>query len=725
MFSGSIAIFKKHRLLLLALLPFLGIWILVTRFNPVTHIPAYGDTLEVIWGANWYADSIRHLSNPLFFAKIFYPTGWPTALLAHTPIFLFLMGITRLILPPAAVYNLFVFASFLVAYLGMLRLTRLYATKYWIAVLVALLYAFGGMRWMRLGGHLNVLWLSALLPWLCWVLLSTLNDQRKILFAAICWTLCIISSLYGIWFGAVIIVLFFLSNPRKETLWQLIPISALTMLFSLPTLFLFWQARQVTGSPFLGLEHISGWGASLNSLPIPAVHQPWLATLFRKIYPGPFDESSTANLGPVALLLAFLAPLSVRFQNIRHRFAVLLFVFGLLLSLGPVLRWSGQVIQVPFLAPVNHLLWQLGGVLKPHLFAGDIPANLEAALPLPAWLLYAAIPFFEGSRTVVRFAFIAVIGLLLLVAQILNKINASWLLALLAILLLLERAPWPRRHAVPLPVNPHPAFEWLAEQGSGPDKAVLDLEPTGDRLALVISGETLYAVDLHHKPTASGVSTMWPESAWFLLNWLLGHQQPLQHPDLPLILDGYGINWIFVHMKEGQVQQFADNSFHDELQLVDCFEAAVKTSPWPYPICVLEVQNEGSSFNVGPLNGWSPVEPWGRWAVGRESSARWVVPDIKDYELLLEIFPHCVEEQQQTMDIAVNSAYIGEVRFDDCDPYIGRFPIAAELLEKGWNRLFLSYQYAIAPVELAPNENPDSRPLSVGFTRLELRPKEP
>ena len=725
MTSGLIALLKKYRLPLITLLPFLGVWIWALRFNPLTHIPAYGDTLEVVWGANWYADSIRQLTNPLFFPKVFYPTGWPTALLAHTPIFLLLMGITRLALPPAAVYNVFVFASFLVAYLGMLRLARLYTDKYGIALLVALLYAFWGMRWVRLAGHLNVLWLSALLPWLGWILMSALNDRRKILFAAICWTFCIISSLYGIWFGAVIMGIYFLSKPRKETFRQVILISALTLLFSLPTLIFFWQARQLTGSPFFDLEHISGWGASLNSLPIPAVHRPWLATFVRKIYPGPLDESSVANLGPLALILALIALVSVRPRGNRHRFAVLLLVGGLLLSLGPVLRWSGQVIQVPLLAPVNRILWGLGAALKPHLFMGDIPTSLEAALPLPAWLLYATVPFFEGSRTVVRFAFIGGIGLLLMVAQVLDKVNVSWLLFLLAILLLLESAPWPRELAVPLPAEPHPAFNWLAEQKGGSNEAVLDLEPTGDRLSLLISGETLYAVDLHNKPTASGVSSMWPESAWFLQNWLLKHQQPLQHAELPLILNSYGINWILLHMKEGQVQQLAHDSFLDDLQLVGCFEAGDAPSPWPYPICILEVQHDGSPFDVDLLNGWSPAEPWGRWALGRESSARWVVPSVKDYELLIEVFPHCVEGRQQTMEINVNATQIGDVRFTGCDPYTGRFPIAAELLEVGWNQLSLNYHYAVAPADLSADENPDSRPLSVGFSSLEFRPKAP
>jgi hypothetical protein len=590
MISGSLALFRKYSALLIIWLPFLLIWIWAARYNPLTHIPAYGDTLEVVWGANWYADKIRHLQNPLFFANVFYPVGWPTALQANTPIFLLLMGLTRFILPQAAVYNLFVFLSFLVAYVGMLRLVRLYVEKQWIALLIALLYTFWGTRWVRLGGQVNLLWLSALLPWLCWALLSDINRRRKVLMAALIWTLCIIASLYGVWLGAVIVGVYVLNEPREETLLQAMWITALTLIFSLPTLLLFWQARQITAAPFYLMEHISDWGASINSLPIPAVNHPWLQTLIQQIYPGPFDESGVANLGLVAVIVALVSLAFVRVKDSRQRFAILIFIVGIVLALGPFLRWNGQLIKVPFLAPVNRLLWRIGSLLKPEIFPGSIPSDLESAIPLPAWLLYAAVPYFEGSRIVARFAFVAGIGLLLLVAQIIGKTKNTWLLALLAILLLFERAPWPVQQGVPLPSATHPAFEWLALQEGGADKALLDLVPAGERLTLAISGETLYATGFHNKPTASGVSSMWPEPAWFLIHWLQFHERPLHHPDLPAILDDYGINWVLVHMKEDQARKFVVDPNFAGLQLVDCFDPKDAPSAWPYPICILEVQ---------------------------------------------------------------------------------------------------------------------------------------
>ena len=324
---------------LLIWIPFLLAWIWSARYNPFNHVPAYGDVLEIIWGANWYAEHLRQFANPLYFDQVFYPVGWPTALLAHTPIFLAAMGFFRLFLAEAPTFNLFLFLSFVAAYAGMIRAARLYTQRPWIIAVVALLYTYWGMRWVRLGGHLNILWLSALLPWLFWSL-HLPNTRRRVLVAALMWTLCIIASLYGIWLGALIIGVYFLNKPGWMRLLESAFIAALTLLFSLPTLIPFWQARQMVAAPFYSFEHIAGWGASLNSLPIPAVFHPWLGAFARTIYRGPVDESAVANLGLVAavLFLAFL--LRSRMRDEQERFVLLLCVVGLVVALGPLLRWN-------------------------------------------------------------------------------------------------------------------------------------------------------------------------------------------------------------------------------------------------------------------------------------------------------------------------------------------------------------------------------------------------
>lgn len=576
-------------------LPFLAAWLWSAAYNPFTHVPAYGDTLEVVWGANWYAQHLRQLSNPLFFSGLFHPTGWPTALLAHTPILLLAMGLFRLFLSEAATYNLYLFASFVVAYAGALKAAHVYTSRIGIIVLVALLYTYWGMRWVRLGGHLNILWLSALLPWLFWTLQAE-DRRRRIFGAALIWTLCLIASLYGIWLGALVVGIYFLNKPSLDRLGEVSTVALLVLLLSLPTLISFWQAWQLSDAPFYTLHHIAGWGASLNSLPVPAVYHPWLGAFVQTIYRGPLDESSVANMGTVAFVAGISMLFLRRLHEEKERYALLLFVAGLIIALGPVLRWNGRIVTAPLFAPVNHALWDLGHLLNPATFPGTIPQELANGVPLPSWLMYATLPFLEGNRVVARFAFVGGLGLVLLLASFLDRVKETWLLVALALLLIFERVPWPANDSVPLPGNAHPVFEWLTRQQG----AVIDLVPDGDQLTLAISGETLYATSLHQMPTASGVSSLWPRSTWILFGWLQRHPRPLQDEEFPDILRDYEVNWILVHLQTGESRRHLEGQTSSGLEPPICFDPPEPPSPWPYPICAFQVTESIKAGNNAP-----------------------------------------------------------------------------------------------------------------------------
>ena len=718
--NDSTAWFKPAACALVPWIPFLLIWLWAARYNPITQIPFYGDTLEVIWGANWYAGNLAHLSNPLYFEGVFYPVGWPTALLAHTPLFLLAMGFFRLLLTEAAPYNLFLFASFAVAYVGTIRAARLYTARLWIAILVGLLYAFWGMRWVRLGGHLHTLWLSALLPWL--FLALQISDRRRRLFAAaLVWALCTTALLYGIWIGALVIAAYFLSKPSWSRLREIIAIALLAFLFSLPTLILFLQAREMVSAPFYSLDHIAAWGASLNSLPIPALGHPWLGSLAQKIYSGPRDESSVANLGLIAVLAAVAALLYVRLRDEKERFPLLLTIIGLTAALGPLLRWNGRFVQTPIFAPLNRALWELGHFLKPAVFPGDIPPDMANGLPLPGWLLYAVLPFIEGNRVAARFAFIGGLGLVLLLAILLNRLKSKWVLAALAVLLLFERVPWPARQGLPLPVVAHPAFTQLGEDSA----AIIDLIPSGDRLTLAILGETLYATGLHQKPTAAGIGTMWPESAWVIINWLQRHPRPLQEDDFVTLLQGYDVDSILLHMQSDDTWPHVNGELDAGFTLQGCIDPAEQPSPWPDPICIIQIAEPDGQFNAAPRDGWSAPEPWGRWAVGAESEARWVVPQPRDYVLEIDAFPNWIDGRSQEVRIWVNDQELAVLTFTGDAPRSEVIPIPADFLQTGWNHLTFQSAYAVSPAEATAGANPDPRPLSFAVTKLILRPSTP
>ena len=376
------------------------------------------------------------------------------------------------------------------------------------------------------------------------------------------------------------------------------------------------------------------------------------------------------------------------------------------------------MVEAPAFAPVNVALWNLGRLVKPDTFVGDIPPDLADGVPLPAWPLYATIPFLEGNRVVARFALVGGLGLVLALAVLLERVKARWLWLVLAFLLLFERVTWPVLGGVPLPVAAHPAFD-LAAQEAGP---VIDLVPAGDQLILATAGETLYATGLHQQPTASGVSSMWPESAWFLFNWLQRHPRPLENEDFPIILQGYGVDRVLVHLETPESGRHIEGELASGLGSPVCLEPPAGPFPWPYPICILQVAEQDSAFSASAQEGWSAPESWGRWAVATEAKARWAVPVEQDYELEFDIFPHWIAGQVQEVAVLVNGQPLGNVMFEQDAPARERFVVPANLLDVGWNELAFLSMYAISPAEATDGANPDARPLAFGVSRLAIHP---
>src|SRR4051812_35797435 len=67
---------------------FLALMTWAWRVGDLFHnVPTYGDSLEVLWGLDWYARSLAHGHNPLFYPGVFAPQGWQVASLAHGPLF--------------------------------------------------------------------------------------------------------------------------------------------------------------------------------------------------------------------------------------------------------------------------------------------------------------------------------------------------------------------------------------------------------------------------------------------------------------------------------------------------------------------------------------------------------------------------------------------------------------------------------------------------------------
>ncbi len=180
--------------------------------NPFVTIPAYGDALEVIWGIQYYNNSlfVQHIF-PLFTSLLFHPLGWHTATLAHTPIFLLVAMPIYKLAGAAFAYNFLVITALVVSFSGTFRFVRLYASRL-PATFAALAFTFANMRWLRIGGHLHILWASSLLPCLAWAVEATRRRTqwpvgKAVWRIGLIWGIMINFSLYSIFLGGLVFIL--------------------------------------------------------------------------------------------------------------------------------------------------------------------------------------------------------------------------------------------------------------------------------------------------------------------------------------------------------------------------------------------------------------------------------------------------------------------------------------------------------------------------------------
>jgi hypothetical protein len=561
-------------------------------------VPAYGDVLEVIWGV-WWADHtlIQRQGDFLFNPLLFFPKGWHVGTFAHG------LGLPLLLLPFAKIgglafaYNFASLASILATYVGMRRLSLCFLTSFG-ATLAALLFTFWGLRWLRIYGHLNILLAVTLLPWIILAIEHSFHVQRRkwlwLGIAGLLWGVAITFSLYFLWMVGIAVSVWIILRwmAQKITFQQgilsLLLVCFVAMVTSAPYTIIFAESLATSHSSFYSLEHIDSWGASLNSLPIPFVFNPWFGELSRRIHIGPMSEAGVANFGLIAFVFAGIGAYSALRMKQAWPF-VAISAIGILLAMGLTLKLDTVSLQSDRMGTLNHLLWQLGHYFKPNLFpSADVPSSFSHSIPLPGMLLMAIVPYWEGVRVVSRFALLAGVGFFPLVAfgVQLQKKGLQWLLALL---LLVEITPMPNT-GVPFPPPSHQAFEWLAQQ-TLEDKGIIDLFSVAPgTLHLALRGETAWQTQLHKKPTMAGAGSIWPEHVVHLLGWLQQHPHSFKDPGFVPILRAENIRYILLHMQgpeESRLMLDVDQNEH--LHLMQCFPPPAGVSPWPYDICVLDI----------------------------------------------------------------------------------------------------------------------------------------
>ncbi|MDW8064566.1 MAG: hypothetical protein RMK32_02905 [Anaerolineae bacterium] len=535
--------------------------------------------------------------------------------------------------------------------------------------------------------------------------------------AGLVWGLIINFALYGIFIGAV---LFLLWGPQIfRRIPQAILIGFLAVGIGLPTILLYWWGTQQDHTHIFGIGHNVWWGASLNSFSIPSVFHPVLPVraLSRSLYTGPYNESGVMNFGLVASALAIVGTAIVLRNQPRDRVLVGLTLGGVILGMGLLVRWNGEVVSHPIFRPLNAAIWKLGHLVKPEVFSTAVPPfPFDSGVPLPGFFFSAVVPFWESARTVSRFAVLGMLGVVVLAGIALARLPGI-VRILLSILWVVEILPHPTGN-VPVPFQPHPAYQWLAGQSVKPGEGIVDLSYP----ALKIGGEILWATELHGKPTVSGAGSFWPEHVFSLWNLLASDPMSLSRPQIGLIFRQYGVRYLFLHMVgEKEKDLWAMTQSNPAFQPVGCFEPLPSPNPWPYPICVAEARAEDSPIQVILGQGWSGQEEWGIWAEGMLSTAKWISARKQDYVLRIGAFPLCVPVQRQQISITVNGEKIGSYQWEECELWETEIPIPKSVVRIGWNEIVFQYAYARSPAEVTQGQNPDSRILSVGFTVLEVK----
>ncbi len=733
--SGTNSPLAQVGRLLIVWLPFLVLfWWRWRLFNPFTTIPAYGDSLEILWGISWFGDLLNPASPfSLVFPGIFHPEGLHVTAFGHSP------G-TFLILQPWSWLGGRVFAlnagnlfMLFLGYAGTYKFSRILKGSQFASILAALLYTFWDMHWGRIYGHYNILIGATLLPWLLWTLEQGFRDNSPrilrlnswYLFSGLLWFLAISGSLYSLWLGGLIIGVWVLGRYLTKGIIGREAISALAtagltgLLLSLPLAVLFLRSIRAANVPPRDLLALNHWGASLNSIAIPAVYHPWLGGLARAIYRGPIDESAVANVGLAAVITA-LASIPLIWRNKLWRPLLFLVMGSLVLALGISLRWDGESLRWPLLDPFNRAIWSLGHLTKPSVFpAAELPASMKGSIPMPGMILAALVPFWEGARTSARFMLVTGLGLFMMLSLGVDRLRPKWARLVLAVILVFEAMPI-QVIGVPAPVTTHPAFEWVRE--NYPDGVgIVDVyAPQMNTLQLKVGGETLLATEFHGASTASGASSVWPAQATVLNNLLPALPNPLATSDLAYILQAYQVQLILFHMAGPHAEGVLDGTDGNKaIELVACFPPVEGPSAWPDPICILEVAPPDIGFtNLLLQNGWSGAEDWGIWVEGEQATARWLATAPGTKQLTFSIFPHCLPEKQQSMVIENNGIIVSEHHWSNCDPWDGQILLPEESVNEGWNDLVLNFDYATSPAELTAGENPDARKLAAGFTTL-------
>ncbi len=714
--------------LALICLPFVGALAWSWRVYDLVHqIPGYGDVLESLWAIEWYRHTLFDLrSLPLFNPAVFFPNGWHNATWANGMLIYWVgAAIAQITGSAALAFNLLDLAPFVVSYAGSIVLLRRHGGLL-AAVIGSLLFTFWEFHWLQIAGHPQVSWCIGLLPWLV-INLEDIHQAQSVkhlgwLRAGLVWGLMIHATLYGIFWGGMVFALFvvrWLRQPRRYPAVALVV--GVAGLIAAPLLILYVQGIRADQTVNLGILHARNWSASLNSLVAPNIVSPfeWVQSIATFIYSGRKDESSLANFGILMWLIVGIGCITV-WRTRREAWPyVALIAISLALSMGPILTWNGDPVQIKSLQAIHTLnagLWRMGHWARPDQFVSlNPPVPFADGLPLPGYLFYAWVPFSESARTLSRYMLVGMLGCTVLLTLCLSRLK-PWAQLLIGCLCLIEVAPYPFV-SFPLPTQPHAAYRWISTQADAPANAVLEIWETK---FIPIGGEAVFASTFHKHPTLNGLGSFPPQHMAELQTLIRSQPNIFASPAFAAALSHYGARYVVLHQTQKDSIAWSEMQQNPLLRTENCFAPNPGDSAWPQTLCVAQINTPAlQARNLILQSGWGALEAWGVWAYTLQSQAQFMAARQQDRQLEVSAFPVCIKNKPQKIAIKINDTLVSSYAWQACEVWNASIRVPANLLRVGINQITFSSTVAASPHDADPTNN-DKRALTVGFTTLRI-----
>lgn len=386
-------------LLFFAVLTIIFTYPLILYLN--SRIPGVqsSDNFAYLWKMYWFKHAIIDLrQSPLFAPHIFYPKGFNFAQDEAT--FVNTLGLLPVTWAFGEIVslNIAVLLSFMLSGFGMYLFARELTNSIWAGVFAGVVFAFSPYHFARAFQHLNL----ATIQWIPFAflflerLINKPNRKRAVALAIFYLLTAISSWYYAYYIGIMLAIYAFIrirqirGQDRLVTIKMLLISGLLAVFLVMPFLYPS-LALHKTGTMVYKLVDVDSYSASVDDFLRPSPFHPlWGEAIKAKIAEQFTDWGEHILFVGIIVFILMLIGLKQERSSPQSRALIWVGISALILALGTTLHIFG--IRVEF------------GL--PQLFSGWTPRG-RLPVPMPGYLLFKCLPFFNSSRVWARFGLMA------------------------------------------------------------------------------------------------------------------------------------------------------------------------------------------------------------------------------------------------------------------------------------------------------------------------------